>query len=395
MTIPERLLSMFLGVTALPLRSIYINAQSLFQALTIGFSALFWVPAFISTVLDRRGFSFHQNFLVTAFLVVPISIALILIGLGLVGIYLVFSTIVDLLTTTWSGLTTGFNEGMEGFWRLWTSQTSNLDWLLLWLRENTYQFAEEHRINGVEDFDLLGIDLTQLVDVNNIPGADAIPNMQATTPGVSAILLTSEELDAAQSLRKELSELNIPLPPSLKNQVEQLTAKIERYKELTCCLHEAHQALIDGHTADIKNEMIDGLNIVTPILWFKQYEKENFWYTVPGSSHVTDKDTLLHWLKLNPTDPTNRDIVKEPTKYKGMPTRYRWHLLTPEYCSSQELHETAVEIHQLLETLPAQLQSIKHNKTNLGTVPQTFFGAARPTETDEPRIDHSVTYQPG
>ena len=136
MTIPERLLSMFLGVTALPLRSIYINAQSAFQALTIGFSALFWVPAFISTVLDRRGFSFHQNFLVTAFLVVPISVALILIGLGLVGIYLVFSTIVDLLTATWSGLTTGFTEGMEGFWRLWTSQTSNLDWLLLWLREN-------------------------------------------------------------------------------------------------------------------------------------------------------------------------------------------------------------------------------------------------------------------
>ncbi len=259
----------------------------------------------------------------------------------------------------------------------------------------TYQFAEEHRINGVEDFDLLGVDLTQLTDVNNTPVVDAIPNMQATTPNVSAILLTSEELDAAESLRNELSELSIPLPPSLKNQVEQLAVKIERYKELACRLHEVHQALIDGQTTNIKNEVIDGLNIVTPILWFKQYEKENYWHTVPGSSHVTDKDALLHWLKLNPTDPTNRDIVKEPTKYKGMPTRYRWHLLTPEYCSSQELHETAVEIHQLLEILPGQVQSIMQNKMSIGTVPQTFFGTSQPTEPEQPKIDHLVTYQPG
>lgn len=393
MTIPERLLAMFLGVTAVPLRTIYINVQSAFHALAIGFSALFWGPAFISTVLDRRGFSFHQNFLATAFLVVPISVVLILTGLILAGIYSVCSTIIDLFAVTWSGLTTGFTEGMEGFWRLWASQTSNLDWILLWLQDNTYQFAEEHRIHGVEDFDLMGIDIAQLADVETASVAHEIPNLQAATSSMSTVSLTPEDLNKAESLNNEFLELSVPPSPNLKSQVSQLRAKVEHYKELECRLHEVHQALIEGDTTTIQNEMIDGLNVVTPILWFKQYEKENHWYVVPGSSHVTDKDTLLHWLELNPRDPTNRDIVKEPTKYKEMPTRYRWHLLTSKFCSSQELHETAVEVHQLLDTLPGQLESIKQHKMTCGGVPQAFFSASRTRDTEQSTIEHSVVYQ--
>ncbi|CEG57939.1 hypothetical protein [Legionella fallonii] len=395
MTIPERLLAMLLGVTALPLRVIYNSVQSVIQALSITFSALFWVPAFISTVLDRRGFSFHNNLLVTAFLVVPISVALIVIGLGLTGIYLVYSTLVDLISMTWSGLTTGFTDGMDGFWELWASQSSNLDWLVLMLQENTNQFAKEHQINNVEDFDLMQIDVTQLVDVESTLVEHEIPNMQIPVPSSFATLLKHEELQEAEVLNKKFLELDTPLSPELKKQLSQLKIKIERYKSLADRLSSVYQALADGHVTNIDNEVIEGVDVVTPILWFKQYNKDNNWYIVPGSSHVTDKDSLLHWLKLSPTDPNNRDIVKEPSRYKRMPTRYRWHSLTLEYCFAQELHEIAVEVQQLLETLPKELETLKDNRMSIGAVPQRFFGASLATGTEEPKASHSVVYHPG
>jgi hypothetical protein len=374
MSIPERSLALFLGVTALPLRVIYNSIQLAAAVFLLGLGAIIGIPVMLGIILNNRGHAFYTNFLFNAFIIAPIVLLTVIVGLPAAAIYLFYSTTKDILRITWAALKSGYMEGMEGFWRIWGNQTGFLDNLLLRLRVFTNRYAEEHQINRVEDFDLMSLDLTELVEVIRPTQSHDIQDLEVKIPATSN--LESLFIQRGCDLMKQISIPDTLVPPLIKAKGEELKQKIERYQELSGRLEGVQKALINNNLEGIKNEVIVGIEIKTPILFFKQYNgKDNIWHAVPASSNITDKDSLLTWLKENPTHPLTRDVIKSPWTYNGMFTRYKWHTLTAEHCMAQELIEGAAEIQKLLETLSAQLDAATLNKRSPGSAPQAFFGS--------------------
>ena len=144
-----------------------------------------------------------------------------------------------------------------------------------------------------------------------------------------------------------------------------LKLRIEQYEDLSTRLEKVRSALINGNKADLEDEVMTSMEVITPILLVKQYQLDSRWYNIPGESHITDKANLLTWLKQKPTHPLNRDVLKDPPQYMNMPTRYSFHELKENTCYSQELGEGADEILNFLHTLNPKLAEAK--KLSLGS----------------------------
>lgn len=184
-----------------------------------------------------------------------------------------------------------------------------------------------------------------------------------------------------------------PLSPEEKQQLDALKTLYTQYNDLSKKLEDVRTALVENDKTRIKDEMIAYNEVETPILLVKQYKKEEHWYNVPASSYVTDKESLLHWLKQNPKHPLLKDLLKKPDTYNKMETRYIWYELTKEDCSSQELAEAAAQMNDLTQAL---LPLLSLQKMNLGpsTAPQSFFGTGvNNSELPTTQLDTELTGQ--
>lgn len=202
-----------------------------------------------------------------------------------------------------------------------------------------------------------------------------VPNLVVATqvPSREDILLQVDELKRAEELVINCSKLSEPLAPEVKVDVEALKVRLAHYKELSDRLDQVQTALVNNKS-EIKDQLIEYTDVETPIFFAKIYQDEHKeWNNVPGLGYVTDKETISNWLKINPTHTLNRDVIKDPSPYKGMPTRYTMHELTSEHCYSNELGESADEIRALLNKLPAQLEAAKQQKVSLGSSSHSIY----------------------
>lgn len=400
----ERPLAMFLGITVVPLRSLYHSLQFAAVALLFGIALAIGIPVILGLVFYKYNLSMSLNLLLTTLVVFPITALLISFCLAAVAVYLVYATVIDLVTSTWLGLKSGFVDGMVGFWRTLGTQTSYFDGFSIRLRAMLNRVSVEDQINNIEDFNAF-----ELVDVVVPPRNLIVPNLQDSTPRVQANMLLSTEVKSASNLVNDFAHLTSPLSKDIqkqikqlediKNQIELLKVRSKQYEDLSTRLASIKDALAKGDLSKIEDQVIAHNDITIPILLVKQYEESGSWHSVPANGYVTDKESILTWLKTNPKHPLNREILNNPPKYKEMPTRYMWHVLTDQNCYAQELDEGAAEIRDLLKKLPVQLdslkkevesfikESLKKNKVNQGTFSQAFFGTSRLSNKAQQEID--------
>ncbi len=397
MTYLQRSLAMFLGATVLPLRSIYYGLEFTVAALFAAVVSLIGVPVFASYFFYRSGFSWPVNLLLSIFVAIPSSAVLVSLGLVVAASYLVYTTVIDVFKMIWLGLKNGFIDGIDGFWRTWNHQRSPLSLVSNHVRAYYNGVRVDDQINNEDDFNELhmSMDETEPMDATDSLNLADVPCKMLEIPDIQDSvqpLLTAEEERDAENLIKECSALNIPLSAGLKEQIKLLSTRTDNYKELFKHVSSVKNAITANDLSELQDQLIEGLEVTTPIIVIKQYQTpDNKWHSVPANSHVSDKNNFLTWLKEKSTHPLNNDVLKSPTPYEGRPARYRWDLLTIHNCFLvQELNEGAAIIRNLLNTLPAQLTTVKENISSPGSSPQALFAMDSLRISQEKRVDERV-----
>jgi hypothetical protein len=208
----------------------------------------------------------------------------------------------------------------------------------------------------------------ELIDVVVVHEALEVPDLEIKENYKPQALLLPAELAKINQLITALYHSKQPLSAQIKQKIAHLSALHTQYHDLSKKLEDVRTALIVQNPSSIVDELMFS-EVTTPILLVKQFKKNGKWYHVPAASYVTDKVSLLTWLKQNPRHPIIRDILQSPEPYKGMESKYIWYELTVEHCFSQELDEAAAQIRILFD----ELSSI-----NLASLPnsQSFFSLA-------------------
>ncbi|HHF7372848.1 hypothetical protein [Legionella bozemanae] len=392
MYVLKRLLAIVLGVIVLPLRILVYNALYEAIAFLLGVAGVISLPIYLASVFKDLGVSTAKNFLLTTVVIFPLVAAVMATTFAVITAFLVYNTAINMLESFWLGFRSGLLHEMDGFWNAFALQhtlTQDID-----LHTRAFQ-AGLHADDLIDDVDFDGFQRIrgELQDVVVVKEDLEVPDLESKGPRESHTLLNDSELEKINTLIKELTNPQDPLSPEEKRQLDALKTLYTQYNDLSKKLEDVRTALMENDKTRIKDEMIAYNEVETPILLVKQYMKEEQWHNVPANSYVTDKESLLHWLKQNPKHPLNKDLLKKPEPYNKMVTRYTWYELTKKDCSSQELTEAAAQMNDLVHALTPLLSRQKINR-GLGSVPQSFFGLGdNNSESPTAQLDNTLTDQ--
>ncbi len=390
MYVLKRLLAIVLGVIVLPLRILAYNALYEAIAFLLGVAGVISLPIYLASVFKDLGVSTAKNFLLTTVVIFPLVATVMATTFAVITAFLVYNTAINMLESFWLGFRSGLLHEMDGFWNAFALQhtlTQDID-----LHTRAFQ-AGVHADDLINDVDFDGFQRIrgELQDVVVVKEDLEVPDLESKGPRESHTLLNDSELEKINTLIQELTNPQDPLSPEEKRQLDALKTLYTQYNDLSKKLEDVRTALMENDKTRIKDEMIAYNEVETPILLVKQYMKEEQWHNVPANSYVTDKESLLHWLKQNPKHPLNKDLLKKPEPYNKMVTRYTWYELTKEECSSQELTEAAAQMNDLIHALTPLLSLQKINR-GLGSVPQSFFGPrGNNSESPAAQLDNTLT----
>ncbi|WP_454782702.1 coiled coil protein [Legionella sp. WA2022007384] len=376
MHILKHLLAILLGITILPLRKLAYNMWYTMLAGFAGLAAIIVLPLSLASMFKNEGMSPTKNFLLTMLVIVPIIVALISIVLAITATYLIYDTVINMLESFWDGFRGGLLYEMEGFWSAYHSQRVFNEELFLRIDAFINGINEEEPIDDV-DFDGFQRVRGELQDVVVVHEDLEVPDLEHKDTKKTSTLLDKTQLEKIDKLIKALTHPNTPLSHQVKEQLASLKKLYMQYNDLSNKLEEVRVALVENDKTKIKDEIIAYNDVDIPILLVKQYQcsKDKKWHNVPANSYITDKESLLHWLKQKPRHPLNKDLLKTPDSYNGMKTRYTWYVLTKEDCSSQELDEAAAQMTVLATELFPLLSSSQQIELGLGSSVQSFFGS--------------------
>ncbi|PWY57559.1 coiled coil protein [Legionella qingyii] len=363
-------------------------------ALILGVAAAIGLPIYLAFAFKNNGMSPITNFLLTMMIVVPMTLAITAIALAITATYLIYNTVINMLESFWLGFKNGLLYEMDGFWSAYNSQTLFDADLSSRARAFVAGINPDELIDDV-DFDGFQRIRGELQDVVVVHEDLEVPDLEHKDTKKPPLLWDHTQLQKIDALINELADVKAPLPHEAKQRLDSLKKLSIQYNLLSKKLEEVRTALVNDDKTQIKDELIAYNDVETPILLVKQYKNETDgkWYNVPANSYVTDKESLLHWLKENPRHPLNKDLLKNPDQYNGMTTRYIWYVLTIEDCSSQELDEAAAQMSILADALLAVLSNSQKIKLGLGSSPQSFFGSgmnhSSPTKLDDELVNQN------
>ena len=106
-SLPARLLAMSLGITVLPLRSLYYLFRAVLWSLLLGIGFVAMISAWLSTLAHQLGVTKALNFVLTACLFVPIAIVLTSVALTIPLGFLIVLTFFDMINNVYVGLKSG------------------------------------------------------------------------------------------------------------------------------------------------------------------------------------------------------------------------------------------------------------------------------------------------
>ncbi|KTD71314.1 hypothetical protein [Legionella tucsonensis] len=392
MYVLKRLLAIILGVIVLPLRILVYNALYEAIAFLLGVAGVISLPIYFASVFKNLGVSTAKNFLLTTLIIFPLVVAVVAITFAVTTAFLVYNTVINMFASFWLGFRSGLLHEMEGFRNAFASQHTLTQDIGLYVR--AFQ-AGVHADEVIDDVDFDGFQRIrgELQDVVVVKEDLEVPDLESKDARVSHKLLDNIELEKINMLIKELTNPPDFLSPEEKRQLDALKTLYTQYNDLSKKLEDVRTALVNNDKTRIEDEMVAYNEVETPILLVKQYKKKEQWHNVPANSYVTDKESLLHWLKQNPKHPLNKDLLKKPEAYNKMETRYIWYELTKEDCSSQELAEAAAQMKDLAQALSSRLPTQKMN-LGPGTARQSFFGSdVNTSESPTIQLDTALTRQ--
>ncbi|WP_058476739.1 APC family permease [Legionella steigerwaltii] len=370
MSFLTRLWAILLGSTVLPLRILANNALYAMAAFLLGIVLVIDFPIKVAINFKNMGVSSGTNFLLSTLIVFPLVAIIITAALAVATAYLTYNTVINVLESFWLGFKNGLFYGMDGFWSALDSQS--LFDPSLYLSAFQGGVSPDQLIDDV-DFDGFQRVPAELRDVEVVHEDLEVPDLQDIPPKIATKLLSDIEFKKIDELINLLSLPKEPLRPEIKRKLDVLKTLYTQYKDLTKKLEDVRTALVEGDKSKIKDEMIAYNEVETPILLVKQYKDGEKWHNVPAASYVTDKGSLLRWLKLNPKHTLLKDFLKTPDPYNKKETKYIWYELTKDDCSSQELDEAAVEMRVLANTLLPLLSEQQKLDLEPGSSPQSFF----------------------
>lgn len=377
MYILERLLAIFLGVTVLPLRILAFNALYALLAILLGVVATFGLPIILASVFNDMGISKTKNILINTFFIFPLFGAIAASAIVTAVAYLAYDTVINGFKSMFYGIKNGFFDGMDGFRQALASQHSVIQDIDVYMRAFEAGVNPNELINDV-DFDGFQRVRGELQDVVVVHEDLEVPDLESRGPK-TAPLFSDKQIETINKIIAELAQSKESLSSRVKSQLEDLQIVFSQYKELWKKLEEVRSALRDKDKTRITDEMIAYNEVETPILLVKQYKQGEKWHNVPANSYVTDKQSLLQWLKTNPKHPLNKDLLKHPEPYDTKETRYIWYELTQDNCSSQELGEAAERINILIKHLLPILTTQQRSNLGLGSNPFSFFSIKEAT----------------
>ncbi|MBI2785460.1 MAG: coiled coil protein [Legionella longbeachae] len=380
MDILKRLLASLLGLTILPLRALAYNLVYALIVLLTGVGVVIGLPISIAIFFKDQGIPNELNLLLTTIFIIPIVTVLTTITLALIGLYLIYHTLSNMLEFAWLGLKNGLSNGMEGFWQVMNSQRFQAESIFEYVgafldRINSNSNPPANSDVSINDVDFDGFQrFGELTDVVVVHEDLEVPDLQSKESQKVHSLLSPLELKQIEALINEFKSLKEPISSQLKQILDQLNTLYNQYKDLDLKLQQVQQALISRNKSEINDELIAYNEVEKPILLVKQYKRDDHWYNVPACSYVTDRDSFLHWLKTSPQHPINKDFLKKPQAYNAMETQYIWYELSKENCSSQELGEAAAQMQVLSNQLLTELSESQKKNLGLSVSSQSFFG---------------------
>jgi hypothetical protein len=395
MYILQRILAILLGITVLPLRVFLYNLGCGLTVLLLGTGFILGAPIILASLLNTIGMPKILNALFSMFIVLPIVMALTTIAFAAVAAFLIYNTVVEMFKAAWHGLKNGFLYGMDGFWHTLSTQSVLGDIFASHLRAASAGVQVEELINDT-DFDGFQRVVGDLEDVIVIHKDLEVPDLQSKGPKGAVALLTDDEAQQIDALVKQIETSKEPLAPQIKQKLSALRTLFTQYKDLSTKLEMVRSALVSNDKSKINDELIAFNEVETPILLVKQYKKGEQWSNVPACSYITDKESLLHWLKTNPKHPVTKDLLKNPEQYNQMETKYIWYELTIKDCSSQELVEAAAQMRVLSGELRTQLSETEQIDTGVGRSSSFFFSPSPERSSDTsslPRNEFAASMQ--
>lgn len=361
----------FLGSILLPIRTAYLSIKLALGILTIGFVASILFPILISLGLNSLNYSMISNVAISVFLVIPIVNALVLTGLAIAGVVLAISGVIDVVKSIWTGLRIGLTEGMDGIIRAYNEQSAPFTALFMHIGEIINRNPAPAGLLETDFDGFQQVNMEELRDVIVPPKVHDIPDFQNEAPQTQSKLLQPNEISSVTHLINEFSKLSVNF--EIKEKLTTLKTRHEQYIHLAQRLDAVQTALKNNTKENIDDELIAYNSVETPILFIKQYQDNEQWHNVPAMSYITDKNSILEWLKTTATHPINRDEIKNPPKYLGHPTQYIWYELTANSCYSQELGAGTTEIRNLYQELSGLIPEVKIANQSNQSSSQSMF----------------------
>ncbi|MDP3269789.1 MAG: hypothetical protein Q8M40_12200 [Legionella sp.] len=384
MNLLNRALALSLSITLLPLN--LLISSIITQLKYIIFISLVLIFALLNPLTQARSVSdFFKNIIKSTLLLLYIAITMSFItmvttvGFSLFCIYNLTKDVINIVAT---GLRRSNLEGLKGWWQLMI-QTNPIDHLLYHTSNQSVEW-----VRGILDSEIL------LSAIFNKLYPLKVSNYKIKVFNQTVDPLTSQEVIESENILNSYSSLK-KTDPDLKK----LHDRLYQYKELSATLHQVNQSLISGDLTQLEDQIMS-MEIQTPILLIKQYEKNNHWYTVPASSKVTGKEQLLAWIKTKPVHPLFNESFSSP-EFQDAPdtqplmARYGWYELTKNNCYSQELDQGAIEIRHLLKLIPEKLSHtskiIQEETHDIASKPGRWFNT-KENKRDDIELDVTIKH---
>ncbi|MDX1838817.1 hypothetical protein DIZ81_13745 [Legionella taurinensis] len=316
----------------------------LFVALGYVVAALAWVvlaPALASAVLNAWGLN-STLAMIVAVLFAPVFW---LISAGLVpvlAIWALSTAIGDGIKVFFQGLAAAFLDGWQGVGENFSQP------IAYFATASTYLLG---LINLTPDRAPASDNSPQSVDVDDLKQEMGDVKLESLDIGnTTSLLQEAKGIDPDQLKQAERLV-------RFHEQAEKLKAELERHYHLAENLSGIAKALEHKTPLTLEDELFPHMEIERPVLLVKEYLDNDQWRTVPGSTKITDYNSLKTWINQNAVIPTTRDSISSPTPYQGKKCRYAYY---PFSVVCNELVESSARIKQLT----AGLQQLSPTRQN-------------------------------
>lgn len=342
-----RLLATLLGVTVLPMRWLLGLALNVLVSTLLIIGLIIASPIITAILLSQLNLSKFYVILVSLVIAPVVAVSLAIANLALNAIFWPFLVTENVFKYINIGFKQGLRDGLGGFIRAWNDQITPWTTIAQSIRVFFNRRAQPRQQAGIDqrEFDRL----------QQIAEDVAIVTLPYDQRPAQNLAIENTQESWAPLNQEEITQFDNLLATS-DPQAINLTICFERYKSLSTSLEKTQQCIIDNQHEDIEDALIPFTEVNSPIFFFKQYKCNNQWLSVPAVGYITDEQGLRTWLQSQSTHPINRENINQPNRYtlngESYETRYRYHALTAQDCSVQELREGAAKIRLVLRAQP-------------------------------------------